>query len=96
MYVFVALAQGSDSPSPNIKRSRKQMEEGGDLQQGVGEKIKPLPPTTSVVENFSPDVTAAKREHDGDGGGESSAAKKRRLTSDSLIVGELYTYTIHV
>ena len=74
--MYVALAQGSDSTSPSIKRKQKQMEEGKDLQQGAVKKPKLLPPTADGVENSLSDVTAARREHDGDEGGESSAAKK--------------------
>ena len=64
-------------------------EEGEEQQQGVGKKAKLHPPTVDGVENSSTDaVAAAKRKHDGEEGGESSPAKKRRLTSDSLMVGE--------
>ena len=68
------------------------MEEGGD-QQGVGKKAKLIPPTADGVVNSSPNaMIAAKRKHDGDEGEESSPAKKRRLTSDSMMVGQSYTH----
>ena len=79
--------QGSDTPSPNVKRSRKQMEgeDGGQLQAGIGKKAKLHSNNIGDgLENTSPDSSSDARKHTEDEEGESSPALK---ASDSLMVG---------